>query len=276
MAVTMTPNGVVEFTQMVDKWHVDYTGVVSGEQLFFVGAADVLKQAQISTENLPTQTCVIMSVPQSSGQLALVGEGATPSFSTIQTPSGTSPVATAPTDVLTLIAGSNIAITGDASTDSVTVAVTGLTKSSVGLGNVDNTSDVNKPVSTATQTALNGKVNTGVVASTPSRVLGTAFQPSTTKSVLCIYTISISCSATIAGGGQTGSVELRSDSAATPTTVRSQIANTNSVSLAVAVGVVNTQVSVVCHLVPAGDFVRLVSAGTGTISIVNQTEVTVG
>jgi hypothetical protein len=32
-----------------------------------------------------------------------------------------------------------------------------LTKSDVGLGNVDNTSDANKPISTATQTALNGK-----------------------------------------------------------------------------------------------------------------------
>jgi Cu/Ag efflux protein CusF len=34
------------------------------------------------------------------------------------------------------------------------------TKSQVGLGNVDNTSDLNKPISTATQTALNGKANT--------------------------------------------------------------------------------------------------------------------
>lgn len=33
----------------------------------------------------------------------------------------------------------------------------GLTKSSVGLGNVDNTSDLNKPISNATQTALNNK-----------------------------------------------------------------------------------------------------------------------
>lgn len=32
-----------------------------------------------------------------------------------------------------------------------------LTKADVGLGNVDNTSDANKPVSTATQTALNSK-----------------------------------------------------------------------------------------------------------------------
>lgn len=35
-----------------------------------------------------------------------------------------------------------------------------VTKSQVGLGNVDNTSDLNKPISTATQTALNGKQDT--------------------------------------------------------------------------------------------------------------------
>jgi polygalacturonase len=38
-------------------------------------------------------------------------------------------------------------------------------KTSVGLGNADNTSDLNKPVSTATQTALNAKV-TSVVGQT--------------------------------------------------------------------------------------------------------------
>ena len=36
-----------------------------------------------------------------------------------------------------------------------------LNKTAVGLGNVDNTSDLTKPISTATQTALNGKSNTG-------------------------------------------------------------------------------------------------------------------
>lgn len=36
-----------------------------------------------------------------------------------------------------------------------------LNKSAVGLGNVDNTSDANKPVSTATQTALDGKSDVG-------------------------------------------------------------------------------------------------------------------
>ena len=41
-----------------------------------------------------------------------------------------------------------------------------LTKSDVGLANLDNTSDLNKPISTATQTALNGKLNTSAIGST--------------------------------------------------------------------------------------------------------------
>ncbi len=40
-----------------------------------------------------------------------------------------------------------------------TGTVSGITKSMVGLGNVDDTSDANKPVSTATQTALNAKLD---------------------------------------------------------------------------------------------------------------------
>ena len=41
-----------------------------------------------------------------------------------------------------------------------------LTKSDVGLGNVDNTSDLNKPISTATQTALNAKQDTLTLTTT--------------------------------------------------------------------------------------------------------------
>jgi hypothetical protein len=40
-----------------------------------------------------------------------------------------------------------------------TGTVNGITASMVGLGNVDNTSDANKPISTATQTALNSKLD---------------------------------------------------------------------------------------------------------------------
>ena len=40
-----------------------------------------------------------------------------------------------------------------------------VTKSQVGLGNVDNTADLDKPISTATQTALNGKANVATTIS---------------------------------------------------------------------------------------------------------------
>ena len=43
-------------------------------------------------------------------------------------------------------------VNGHALSSNVTV-----TKGDVGLGNVDNTSDANKPISTATQTALDAK-----------------------------------------------------------------------------------------------------------------------
>jgi hypothetical protein len=52
-----------------------------------------------------------------------------------------------------------VASGGVSSVNSQTGAVV-LTKNDVGLGNADNTSDANKPVSTAAQTALNAKVNT--------------------------------------------------------------------------------------------------------------------
>ena len=47
-----------------------------------------------------------------------------------------------------------------------TGTTSGITKSMVGLNNVDNTSDVNKPVSTATQTALNLKQDTLTLTTT--------------------------------------------------------------------------------------------------------------
>jgi hypothetical protein len=52
-----------------------------------------------------------------------------------------------------------ITAAGTAADSKVAAAVAALTKTSVGLANVDNTSDADKPVSTATQTALNAKAS---------------------------------------------------------------------------------------------------------------------
>jgi hypothetical protein len=57
-----------------------------------------------------------------------------------------------------------ITAAGTAADTKVSNAVAALTKSSVGLANVDNTSDANKPISTATQTALDLKETVANVA----------------------------------------------------------------------------------------------------------------
>jgi hypothetical protein len=57
-----------------------------------------------------------------------------------------------------------------------TGTVQGITKSMVGLGNVDNTSDANKPVSTATQTALDAKLASATAASTYETISNVALK----------------------------------------------------------------------------------------------------
>jgi hypothetical protein len=60
---------------------------------------------------------------------------------------------------VTSVNGQTGVVTGlaPAANPTFTGTVSGITKSMVGLGNVDNTSDANKPVSTAQQTALDLK-----------------------------------------------------------------------------------------------------------------------
>jgi hypothetical protein len=59
-----------------------------------------------------------------------------------------------------------IAAAGTAADTKISTAVAALTKSSVGLANVDNTADYDKPVSGPTQTALDAKLATSTAAST--------------------------------------------------------------------------------------------------------------
>jgi hypothetical protein len=56
-----------------------------------------------------------------------------------------------------VLADAAVVTAGTNADTKISDAVAALTKSSVGLANVDNTSDANKPVSTATQTALDAK-----------------------------------------------------------------------------------------------------------------------
>jgi hypothetical protein len=103
---------------------------------------------------------------------------------------------------------------------------TGITKSDVGLGNVDNTSDTNKPVSTATQTALDLKANldsptfTGTVTLPTGTVTAGMILDGTivnadinasaaiAQSKIADLTTDLSSKLALAGGNMTGAIAM--------------------------------------------------------------------
>jgi hypothetical protein len=90
----------------------------------------------------------------------------------------------------------------------------GITKSDVGLGNVDNTSDANKPISTATQTALDLKANLASPTFTGTVVLPNS---TVTNAMLANSSVTINGTAVSLGGSTTISA------APTPQAVSSNI-----------------------------------------------------
>jgi hypothetical protein len=110
----------------------------------------------------------------------------------------------------------DLAAKADLASPTFTGTVSGITKSMVGLGNVDNTSDANKPVSTATQTALDLKANLAGPTFT-----GTVVLPSTTSignvsatelgyvdGVTSAIQTQIDSKLSLAGGTMTGALTL--------------------------------------------------------------------
>jgi hypothetical protein len=117
-----------------------------------------------------------------------------------------------------------------------------------------------------------------IAPATPSRALNTTFQPHATKQVLCLYGVQITCTASLTGG-QNGRVRLLSDAASPPTTIRAEVQNNNSVSLAIALTAVNGQTGLLAYLCPAGHNVRLETAnvvGTPSFTLISQTEIPIG
>lgn len=174
MPISKDVNSIIQYTRKRDLWSSDVTGVFSDKDIAVSSDIDPLKQLKFDLDAIPTDTTITLkgntstaddielTLPATTGTIALLGSGDTPSFATIQTPAGTSPVATSPTDVLTLSsANSSVTITGNSTTDTVDFSVT---KSTIGLGNVDNTTDLAKPISTATQAALDLKQSRARVA----------------------------------------------------------------------------------------------------------------
>jgi hypothetical protein len=122
-------------------------------------------------------TAAALDVPASgNASTAQVVKGNDSRLSDARTPTAHTHAESDVTNLTTDLAG-KVATTRTVNGHALSADVT-VTKSDVGLGNADNTSDANKPVSTAQQTALDGKVDkgtatwpsSGTVATTSSTV----------------------------------------------------------------------------------------------------------
>jgi hypothetical protein len=71
--------------------------------------------------------------------------------------------------------GTNYSPIASLSSPTFTGTVSGITKSMVGLGNVDNTTDAEKPISSATQTALDAKLASATAATTYAPIASPTF-----------------------------------------------------------------------------------------------------
>ncbi len=113
---------------------------------------------------------------------------------------------------------SDLSLKAPLASPTFTGTVSGITATMVGLGNVDNTSDANKPVSTATQTALDLKANLASPTFT-----GTVVLPSTT-SVGTVSNVEIGYL-----DGVTSSIQTQIDTKAASTDVSAHTSATTSV-----------------------------------------------
>lgn len=123
------------------------------------------------------------------------------------------------------------------------------------LGNVNET---------LTMTATNTMAFRGRSQSLASRSLNTAFQVSTSRDSQVQYSIDISCTSTLLGG-QAGTVilEMATNSGfTTGVQTLSQFINSNSVSLAIAITVVQVNTACLTGYIPAGNFVRIRTVNT--------------
>jgi hypothetical protein len=117
-----------------------------------------------------------------SSQIAAVVNGAPASFDTLKEIADYIATDQTAASSLTTLVGTKLSSTTAASTyapiisPTFTGTVSGITKSMVGLANVDNTSDSSKPISTATQTALDTKLSTATATSTYATISNVALK----------------------------------------------------------------------------------------------------
>ena len=153
----LAPKAAPTFTGTVTLPATTSIGTVSSTEIGYIDGVTSSVQTQLDAK---ASSATVSS--HTSGTTNVHGIADTALLAT------TANVATAKTEAITAA--------GTAADTKISTAVSALTKSSVGLANVDNTSDVNKPVSTAQQTALDLKANLAGPTFT-----GTVVLPSTTS-----------------------------------------------------------------------------------------------
>lgn len=149
---------------------------------------------------------------------------------------------------------------------------------------------IDLPISTATQTALNGKQNTltagtnitivgntiNSTASVPAKVfnntvarsLNSNYTISTTRDALVTYSIAISVTNPLLAGSSTGSAFLEySTNAGSSWTTVSQVVNASSVGVAVAIALTQPNTFILSGMIPANALTRIRSTTSGTASV---------
>lgn len=109
----------------------------------------------------------------------------------------------------------------------------------------------------------------------PVRALNTNFTPHATRPVLCIYSVEIGGQTTLLSGDD-GVIELRSDTATPPVTVRCSIRNRIAQTVGVTIGTQSVVRGTLTYMVPAGHNVRLqtvVLLAAPTFAITSSTEI---
>jgi len=186
----------------------------------------------------------------------------------------------------TLLKDATETLTNKTLTSPVINTPTGITKSDVGLANVDNTTDAGKPISTATQTALDAKLASATASSTYAPLAGPTF----TGTVVLPSTTSIgNVSSTELGyvDGVTSAIQTQLDTKETryytfvtdATTSRTIASSTDEGKTLKFTS--SSAVSVTVPLASSdagwavGDYVELIQYGSGQITVAGAVGVTV-
>ena len=186
--VTTEPSTTVDFTQgsLDDLAVAGFTassatiGDVSNTELQYLNGVNANIQDQLNAKinaAAAASTYAPIAAPTFTGTVSGITKSMVGLGNVDNTSDANKPISSATQAALdTKLASATAATTyAPIASPTFTGTVAGITKSMVGLGNVDNTTDADKPVSTATQTALDAKLSSSTAATTYAPIASPTF-----------------------------------------------------------------------------------------------------